>query len=340
MKALRKIKPGAGNVELAEVEIPAIQDDEVLMKVWAAGVCGSDLLIQEDKHFYEAPVTLGHEYSGIVEKVGAKVSKAQIGDYIVSDIETKTGWLGVTRNGAYAAYMAIPEDQVYVYPKSVSLDHACFTEPVVATLHAMQERNNVKAGDFVIVIGPGPMGLLGVQFAKIRGAKAVALIGLKTDEKRLQIGKQTGADYILYSEEQPEKAIMDITNGKGADLILECSASEKGVQHAIDCAKRSPEGRGGNGVISFISLWGKPITINPDAISLYQLSIHGAWSWNGKETWERAVDLITRGVFDLDPLLTNRYTLEEWETAFANLRLKQDVKAYIHPNGTDWGIST
>jgi len=337
LKALRKLKSGYGNVGLTEINPQVIRDDEILMKVWAAGVCGSDLLIEEDKHFYKAPVTLGHEFSGIAEKVGSLVKRVKINDKIVADIETRNGWLGVTRDGAYASYMAIPEDQVYVYPEGVSLDHACFTEPVVATIHSMQERNNVKAGDFVLVVGPGPMGLLGVQFARIRGAKAVALIGLKKDKKRLNIGKQVGADYILYSEDNPEKSVMELTNGRGADFVLECSASEKGVQHAIDCARRSPEGRGGNGVISFISLWGKPITINADYISLYQLSINGAWSWNGSESWERAVDLISRGVFNLDPLLTNRYTLEEWQTAFANLRSKDDVKAFIHPNGFEWG---
>jgi len=180
------------------------------------------------------------------------------------------------------------------------------------------------------------MGLLGVQFAKMRGARAVALIGLRDiDEKRLNIGKAVGADYVLYSDEQPAKAISDLTSGRGADFVLECSASAKGVQHAIDCARRSPEGRGGNGVISFISLWGEPITIQPDAISLYQLNIHGAWSWNGTESWERAVDLISRGVFDLDSLITAHYSLEDWETAFEQLRTKQDVKAFFHPNGTD-----
>jgi L-iditol 2-dehydrogenase len=336
MKALRKISNGPGNVGIQDVEIPRIRDDEVLMKVWAAGVCGSDLLIQEDKHFYKAPVTLGHEYSGIAEEVGSKVTKVKPGDKIVSDIETRDGWLGVTRDGAYAAYMAVPEDQVYVYPQDVSLDHACFTEPVVATIHCMQERNNVKAGDFVVVVGPGPMGLLGVQFAKLRGARAVVLIGLRDDEKRLSIGKKVGADYILYSDDNPEKTVHELSGGKGADFVLECSASEKGVQHAIDCARRSPEGIGGKGQIAFISLWGKPITINADPISLYQLSINGAWSWNGRESWERAVDLITRNVLDLDSMLTNRYSLEEWETAFANLRSKQDVKAFIHPNGTNW----
>lgn len=336
MKALRKTQAGVGYVAVMEVPEPRIKDDEVLMKVWAAGVCGSDLLIEDDKHFYQAPVTLGHEYSGIVEAVGPRVAKVKPGDRIVSDIETREGWLGVTRDGAYAPYMAIPEAQVYVYPENFSLDHACFTEPVVATIHAMQERNDVKAGDFVVVVGPGPMGLLGVQFAKLRGAKAVALIGLKTDEGRLQIGRQVGADYILYSDESPAQTVLELTNGRGADFVLECSASEKGVQHAIDCARRSPEGRGGNGVISFISLWGQPITINADAISLYQLTIQGAWSWNGRETWERAIDLISRRVFNLDALLTNRYELEDWQTAFTNLRSKQDVKAFVHPNGTDW----
>lgn len=336
MIALRKTKSGVGNVELEEVDTPSIACNEVLMKVWAAGVCGSDLLIQEDKHFYKAPVTLGHEYSGVVVDRGRDVKKVKVGDHIVADIETREGWIGVTRNGAYASQMAVPEDQIYVYPPSVSLDDACFTEPVVATLHCMQERNNVRAGDFVVIVGPGPMGIMGVQFAKLRGARAVALIGLRGDKKRLAIGKGVGADHILFSEEKPEEAVRDLTNGRGADFVLECSASEKGVQHAIDCARRSPEGRGGNGVIAFISLWGKPITITADAISLGQLSINGAWSWNGRESWERAVDLISRQVFNLSAMLTNRYSLDQWEQAFENLRGKDDVKAFIHPNGTNW----
>jgi L-iditol 2-dehydrogenase len=338
MQALRKIKNGYGNVQLEEIEKPDIKENEVLMKVWAAGVCGSDLLIQDDRHFYKAPVTLGHEYSGIAVKIGSAVTKVNPGNKIVADIETEEGWLGVTRDGAYAAFMTVPEAQVYVYPDSVSLDHACFTEPVVATIHCMQERNDVKAGDFVVVVGPGPMGLLGVQFAKIRGARAVAVIGLRDDKKRLEIGKKVGADHVLYSDDSPEEKVLGLTGGRRADFVLECSASEKGVQHAIDCARRASEGPGGKGRIAFISLWGKPVNIDLDSISLYQLSINGAWSWNGMETWERAVDLISRGVFDLDSLLTARYKLEEWETAFRNLRSKKDVKAFIHPNGTAWEI--
>jgi threonine dehydrogenase-like Zn-dependent dehydrogenase len=337
MRALRKMASGQGHVKLDDVPVPEIGPRDVLMKVWAAGVCGSDLLIQEDRHFYRAPVTLGHEFSGVAFKVGAEVTRVKTGDKFVADIECGEGeWLGVTIDGAYAPYMRVPEHVVYRIPDHVSLDDACLCEPIVATHHLIQERAQVKVGDDVVVVGPGPMGIMGVQYARVCGARRVFLIGLKSDEKRLQIGKTCGADYVLYSDEHPEETVMDVTGGKGAEFVLECSASETGVQHAIDCARKAYEGPGGKGVIVFISLWGQKLTLDLDQISLGQLDIRGSWSWNGRETWEHAVDLLDRGVFDLSPMITNHYDLEEWEMAFANLRAKQDVKALIHPNGRDW----
>jgi threonine dehydrogenase-like Zn-dependent dehydrogenase len=341
MKALRKLADGKGNVAIQEVEKPKISPDEVLMKVWAAGVCGSDLLIEDDKHFNKAPVTLAHEFSGIAYEVGKNVKKIKVGDRIVGDIETPTGWLGVTRDGAYAPYMSLPEKVCYKLPGDFNMDHGAMTELVTAIIHIMQERTSVKAGDFVVVVGPGPMGLLGVQFAKIRGASEVALIGLKKDKKRLEVGERTGADHILYSEEQPEKAVMELTGGKGADLVLEAAGARVGnniigAQHAIDCARRAYEGEGGKGELAFISLWGEPISLDFDQVCLGQLNIHGCWSWNGSETWEKAVDLVTSGVLDLDPLITNSYSLDEWQTAFSNLRSGEDIKALICPNGRDW----
>jgi L-iditol 2-dehydrogenase len=337
MQALRKLAEGQGHVGLSEVSVPEMGPTDVLMKVYAAGVCGSDLLIQEDRHFYQAPVTLGHEFSGIAYKVGKEVTRVKEGDKFVADIECGDGsWLGVTIDGAYAPYMRVPEHVIYRVPDHVSLAHACLAEPIVATHHLIQERAQVKVGDDVVVVGPGPMGIMGVQYAKVCGARRVFLIGLKDDEKRLEIGRQVGADYTLYSEERPEEVVMDITNGKGAEFVLECSASQKGVQHAIDCARKAYEGPGGKGVIVFISLWGREITLNLDQVSLGQLDIRGSWSWNGRETWEHAIDLLDRGVFNLGPMITNHYQLDEWETAFANLRAKQDVKAFIHPNGQGW----
>ena len=334
MKALRKTAQGEGHVELVKVPVPEIGPNDVLMKVHAAGVCGSDILIQEDRHFYEAPVTLGHEFSGVAHEVGKAVRSIKPNDKIIADIECGGGqWLGVTIDGAYAPYMRVPEHVLYKMPDHVSLDHACLAEPIVATHHLIQERAQVKVGDDVVGVGPGPMGILAVQYAKLCGARRVFLIGLRSDEKRLNIGKNVGADYTLYSEDGPEKAVMEITGGKGAEFVVECSASEKGVRHAIDCARKAYEGPGGKGVIVFISLWGRNISINLDEISLGQIDIRGSWSWNGRETWEHAVDLLDRGVFNLDAMITGHYDLDQWEEAFENLRSKNDVKAFIHPHG-------
>ncbi|MEA3334369.1 MAG: zinc-binding dehydrogenase [Chloroflexota bacterium] len=337
MKAVRKTATGVGQVELTDVPMPEIGPNDVLMKVYAAGICGSDLLIEEDKHFYRAPVTQGHEFSGIAYDVGRNVSRVKQGDKFVADIECGDGdWLGVTIDGAMAPYMRVPEHVIYRVSENVALRDAAMTELIVATHHLIQERAQVRVGDDVVIVGPGPMGIVATQYARICGARRVFLIGLKSDDMRLNIGKQVGADYTLYSEENPHEAVMDITGGKGAEFVLECSASATGVQHAIDCARKAYEGPGGKGVVVFISLWGREININLDQVSLGQLDIRGSWSWNGQETWERAVDLLERGLFDFEPVITAHFELEDWADAFASLRAKENLKVLLHPNGVDW----
>lgn len=336
MQAVRKIKRGKGNVQLVEMPKPIIGSTDVLMKVWAAGVCGSDLNIRDDVHFYDPPVTLGHEYSGVVVEIGSDVQTVKVGDKIVSDIEAPEGWLGVQIDGSYANYMRIPESVAFVCPPEMSLDAAALTEPVVATIHCLQERNNILAGDFVAVVGPGPMGILAVQFAKMRGAKAIALIGKQSDKERLEVGKKIGADYILIDEEGAREKIFELTDGMGADFVADCAGTQSGTQLAIDITKACNEGRGGMGRIAAIAMWGKPITLNLDRLSMGQLNIGGGWSWNGHDTWKTAIDMLYRGCFDVDSIITARYRLDEWEKAFSNLEQGLDVKAFIHPNGTDW----
>ncbi|MHB1275323.1 MAG: zinc-dependent alcohol dehydrogenase [Candidatus Humimicrobiaceae bacterium] len=335
MKAVRKIKKGKGNVELVEVDKPVIGPRDVLMKVWAAGVCGSDLNIQDDTHFYDAPVTIGHEYSGVVVEVGSEVKNIKIGDKIVSDIEAPEGWLGVQIDGSYAPFMRIPACVVHVCPPDMPLDAAALVEPVVATIHCLQERNNIEAGDFVAVVGPGPMGILAVQFAKLRGARKVVLVGLHVDEKRLEIGKKVGADLTLFYEDGALEKIMELSGG-GADFVADCAGTESGTQFAIDVVKPSNTGKGGRGRIALVAMWGKPITLSMDKASMGQLNFAGGWSWNGPGTWEKAIELLYRGCFDYKSIITSHYKLEEWELAFANLRARKDVKALINPNGTDW----
>jgi L-iditol 2-dehydrogenase len=336
MLAVRKMRKGKGNVELVEVPEPIVGATDVLMKVWAAGVCGSDLNIENDTHFYRAPVTLGHEYSGVVVEVGKEVKGVEVGDKIVSDIEAPGGWLGVELDGSYASLMRIPESVVHVCPADMPLDAAALVEPATGgMLHCLQERNTINAGDFVVVVGPGPMGILAVQFAKIRGAREVVLVGLRDDESRLEIGRKVGADHVFVYEDDPVHEIMELSKG-GADFVADCAGTQTGTQLAIDVARPASTGPGGRGRIAMIAMWGEPITLNFDKVAMGQLDLRGGWSWNGPETWELAVQFLSRGVIDYQSMITNRYKLEEWETAFANLRAKKDVKAFIHPNGTDW----
>ncbi len=336
MQAVRKTKRGKGNVELMEVPVPEIGSKDVLMKVWAAGVCGSDLNIRDDIHFYDPPVTIGHEYSGVVMKVGTDVESIKVGDKIVADIEAPEGWIGVQIDGSYANYMRIPECVAFVCPPDMPLDAAALTEPVVATIHCLQERNTINVGDFVAVVGPGPMGILAVQFAKLNGAKEVALIGRKTDTKRLEVGRKVGADHILVYEEGAKEKILELTNGIGVDFVADCAGTQSGTQLSIDITRACNEGRGGLGRIAAVAMWGKPITLSLDRLAMGQLTISGGWSWNGHETWRKAIDMLYRGCFDVDSIVTSRYKLEEWETAFDNLEKGLDVKAFLHPNGTDW----
>ena len=118
-----------------------------LQRVRFAGVCGSDLLIQEDRHFYRAPVTLGHEFSGVAYAVGRDVTRVAEGDKFVADIECGQGdWLGVTIDGAYAPFMRVPEHVIYRVPDHVSLDHACLAEPIVAALLLKRHLLQVSSG--------------------------------------------------------------------------------------------------------------------------------------------------------------------------------------------------
>ena len=336
MKAVRKLKEGEGFVELVDVPEPKIGPNDVLMKVWAAGICGSDLNIQTGTHFYRAPVTLGHEYSGVVVEVGKDVKNVKVGDKIVSDIEAPGGWLGVEQDGGFAPLMRIHESVVHVCPPDMPLDAAALVEPCTGgMLHCLQERNTIRGGDFVVVIGPGPMGILAVQFAKLRGARSVALVGLRDDKERLEVGKKVGADHTFIYEDNPLEEIMDLSGG-GAEFVADCAGTQGGTQLAIDAAKPALTGPGGKSRIALIAMWGKPITLNFDKAAMGQLELVGGWSWNGPETWEKAIEFLARGVIDYKSMITSRYKLEDWEKAFANLRAKKDVKAFLHPNGTDW----
>lgn len=336
MRALRKVGDGRGNMQLGNVPVPALGPKDILMKVWAVGVCESDLEIQEGSHLFKAPVTLGHEFSGTVEKIGSQVTTVKAGDRVVADIEVLGGWLGVTEDGAYAEYIKVNEHAVFKLPDSVSLDAGVFVEPIVGIVHSLQERIDISAGDFVVILDPGPNGLIALQFAQLRGGVSVVMVAQQGDEFRMELAKKLGADGVYYlDDETSQQKIIELSDG-GADFIANCSKNEVSLQFAVNVAKPAHEGIGGKGKIALLSTFSKPVTISFDKAAMGQLDFRGGRHYNGPETWVRAIDLLEAGKFDCDMMITHRYLLEEWEQAFADVREHKVGKALIYPNGYGW----
>ena len=259
MKALLKTAHGEGHFAVQDIPIPQIQrPDEVLIRVSAAGICGTDIHIYHDTFQNYPPVVLGHEFSGVVEAVGTGVTRLKKGDRVVG--EPHTGFCGKCEmcragkiqlcqekrspgwgiNGAFADYLVMPELFLHLIPENVSDLVAALAEPMAIVTHEVLERSVVEPQDVVVVVGAGPIGILAAVAAKAAGAKETILLGRNSAEKvRFPVAKQVGVDYVLNStKEDACSFIRQRTNGRGADLVVEASGSESGINLAIDAAKK------------------------------------------------------------------------------------------------------
>uniref|UniRef100_A0A7C2VBI1 Enoyl reductase (ER) domain-containing protein n=1 Tax=Ignisphaera aggregans TaxID=334771 RepID=A0A7C2VBI1_9CREN len=243
MKALRL--HGPKTLRLDDVEEPQIEPDEVLIRVEYAGVCGSDLHVYRGamRNRVKYPAIPGHEFSGVVARVGSRVTWLSEGDRVVvnsvvpcgrcvtcaagrPNICTNFKILGVDLPGAFAEYVKIRGDRVYRIPEGLSLREAALAEPFSVALHACR-RANIEIGDTVVVIGQGPIGLCVTQAAKHYGAEKV--IALEILGNRLELSKRVGADFAINPREvDPVKAVRELTNGIGADKVIEASGAPGG----------------------------------------------------------------------------------------------------------------
>ena len=338
MMAVVKTEKGPGNMELQEVPVPKIGSHDVLLKIWGAGVCGSDVHIYKDEHPYKPPVIIGHEFSGMIAEIGKKVENLKISDRVVADLETERGRLGVDIDGAYGQYMKVPEHLVHVLPENVSLDEGVLVEPVVAVSHALLERTRIRPADFVVVLGPGPIGLVAVQVAKLFSPRKIAITGLYADKHRLKVAEEIGVDYTFFSEEQPEENIRELTGGVGADVVIDCSGGEEALSQATKMVRIG-------GWITILGLWGHTIKVNIDNIPYNNLTVRGSWGWAGMESglaeirtwagsqsWTHALKILALNKVSLKPLITHVFPLKEWRQALRICEEKAGVKVILRPN--------
>jgi L-iditol 2-dehydrogenase len=335
-----KTARGPGNLELREIDDPKPTDDQVLIEVAAAGICGTDVHIKHDQAFYTPPVVLGHEYSGRVVEVADNVSAVDEGDLVVSPAtaycgkcyQCKTGHmnrctapdkriLGTSlANGAFAKQLLVPEYIVHKVPKGVSQEEAALAEPTACVVHSVIDKSPIRPGDVVVVQGPGTMGLLSAQVAKSMGAGKVILTGVSSDQWRFEIAAKTGVDLTIdvQKESDPVGVVMDETDSRGADVVIEASGACVACSQALEFVKVA-------GHVTLLGVRGMPMDIDLDPMITKELTMSGTWG-TLPSSWVTTLRLMSSGKIDVGPLITHRISLSDWEKGFELMETQKAIK--------------
>lgn len=323
MKALVKLSHAPEDAELRQVEEPRAGEGEVVVKLHAAGVCGTDLKLYKGLyHSYKTPLILGHELCGTIAE--STVPELRPGMRVVSrTIVESCGKcraclagreslcpakkrIGFDVDGAFAEYIKLAAHQIHVLPDGVSLDLAVLTEPLTVVVHALKPIS-IHPSERVLIIGPGPIGLLALLICKANGA-AVAVVGRRQDAKRLELARTMGADQTLFSED--ERVMEDIrafSGGQGPDVVLECSGSAAGVTMGLRAVRPA-------GTYVQIGTSSREVTADFMQIAYKEIRVYGSIGHNRRD-WDDSLRLLASGLLDLRPFLGNDYALEEWKAA-------------------------
>jgi L-iditol 2-dehydrogenase len=326
---LAKLAPGPGNVALVERPEPVARPGHVVLDVVAAGICGTDLHIVDDEYPSWPPVTLGHEVAGVVATLGDDVDEAWRGARVVTETyfwtcgacaSCRSGRrnlcperrsIGSAVDGGFAPRVEVPLVNLHLIPDWLDGAAAPMLEPLACCCNSLPE-GLVGESDEVLVVGPGPVGLLAAQLTAAAGG-SVHVRGTPRDAARLAIASSLGFAASTTEDEAPGEH----------DVVVECSGHEAGMALALGSARR-----GGRYVQ--IGLAGKPVSLPIDLVCLKELTVT---SGNASTTasWRRAVELVSSRAVALEPLLSATVPLERWEEAFAETRAGVGVKHVLVP---------
>jgi L-iditol 2-dehydrogenase len=328
-------------VELREVAVPTIGDKDVLLRVGAVSVCGSDLHQWRASHSWAVnyPCILGHEFAGTIAQIGSAVSQFKEGDRVVSEtaavidetsaltreglynLDPSRRGFGYGVDGAMTEYVRVPERCLHRLPASVPFEKAALTEPCCVAYNAVCVNGRVRPGDSVLVLGPGPIGLLCAKMAKLSGAGTVIVAGLPADRKRLQTARLVGADVTL--EGGVVDYIAKLGDGLGVDMAVDCSGASVTLQMALQAVRP-------NGQIVKVGWGPQPLQFSLDQLVQKNIKLSGSFSHNWP-VWERVISMIVSGQIDLDPVISHVAPLNEWHECFEKMEAGEYVKAVLKP---------
>ncbi|MBT3671043.1 MAG: alcohol dehydrogenase catalytic domain-containing protein [Chloroflexi bacterium] len=340
-----------GDLRVTEVPVPQIGAGEVLVKVEAVAICGSDPGII-NKGWKGYPILgefiPGHEFTGTVVKVAPDVFELKEGDRVAVEPHKGCGrcenclkglyttclnygnyelghrHYGFSTNGGYADFAACHVTTLHKLHDSIGFDEGTMLTGAGTVLYGYERIGWVGAGETVVVTGPGAIGLMSAHIAKILGAGRVILTG--TRENRLAVGRELGADITInVREENVVDRVMELTDGVGADLVVECTGQSAPAAEVLDFIRK-------NGRISFNGIYHDPVTLQLDKIVQWNLLITGPKA-EGKLNLKRAIPLMADGRMDFKPLITHHFKLDEINEAFDtfNGRIGGSIKVIINP---------
>lgn len=343
MRALMKTAPGKGNMEIREIEVPTPGKGEVLIKVQKAGICGSDMHLYDWKSHVtiNLPVVCGHEFSGEIFKLGDEVDSCQSGERVVGEpsavvcghcfycnsgnynLCNRRMILGFGKNGCFGEYVLLPANRIHKIPDILTWEEAAIIEPLACCVHAVSDNLSTRIGDMVVITGPGTIGLMILQLVKLAGSK-VAVLGTSSDTKRLEMARLLGADYILDIEKESPTAFVEaITDGLGADTVIECSGAASAAKLCFDLVRKK-------GQYLQMGLFGKPIEVDLEKVLFKELTVTGSFAQKRK-AWEDSIDLMKEKKVNLKKLISNIYPLEDWEKGFEQFRSRDGYKILLSP---------
>ncbi|MCK5156750.1 MAG: zinc-binding dehydrogenase [Spirochaetales bacterium] len=345
MRALMKVAKGPGNIEVRDIDIPKIPEENwVLIKVKAAGVCGTDLHIWHDQFPYWPPVVMGHEFSGEIVEVGSRVKEFIPGDRVVAEphslacgvcelcrqgkiqicaYKRSPGW-GI--NGAFTDYIVLPSMLLHKIPEGLSYELAALAEPMAIAVHQVVERGRIECQDFVVVTGAGTIGIMAALTAKAMGAAKVAITGISACKYiRFDVAKELGADYVINVEkEDAVDAVLELTRGRGADIVIETSGAGSAIAQSVDMVRKC-------GRISAIGICSKEMISfpwNKAAFKVLDIIFNMSSSYT---SWDRALSLIANTDKNIEKMITHKVSIDEWEKVFNELQDEKGIKALFLP---------
>lgn len=331
------------DVRIQEMPIPEINDDEILVKVKASGICGSDVM--EWYRIKKAPLVLGHEISGVIVKIGKNVKKFKLGDRVFVSHHVPCNSCSFCKNnqetlchtlhstnfypGGFSEYLRVPKinienSGVFVLPKEISYEEGAFIEPLACVVRGMKVAE-MKQGENILVIGSGIAGILNIKYARAKGANKIFATDI--DEYRLRSAKKMGADVVINAKENIIEKIKKNNQGKLADLVILCTGAPSAARQAMDCVASG-------GKILFFAPTAPGVEISFPLFDLWnkQVKMFSTYAGAPKDI-KKAIELLKSKKVKVTDMITHRFSLKEAAKGFKLAAdAKKSIKIIIKPD--------